>query len=158
MTRVPWRYRQIHWFYFASAKPWWVKYIHHLPLSTKSQAVGMLTGRSITASGTHRLLITNHPTSIRRKALASVCKHMARPWLLIWLLPLWNADVGKVLATVSDNLTRSFDWISARKVWAMRRWLQVFKSLVPSASDNRWAAINDNGLMLEREPSGWRGL
>lgn len=132
------------------------RHVHHLPIiDEQHQPVGMLTAADLLRhQELSPLLLINQihrQASINR--LAEVCKQW--PALIINLIAtdMKPADVGKVLATVSDNLTRRVITLALEKVGPAPMAFQFLVFGSQARRDQSLGSDQDNGLMLEREPT-----
>ncbi|MBR7887722.1 CBS domain-containing protein [Marinomonas sp. A79] len=132
------------------------RHVHHLPIvNEQKQPVGMLTAADLLRhQELSPLLLINQihrQTSINR--LAEVCKQWPALIMNLITTDMKPADVGKVLATVSDNLTRRVITLALEKVGPapMAFHFLVFGS--QARRDQSLGSDQDNGLMLEREPT-----
>lgn len=130
--------------------------IHHLPIvDEEHRAVGMLTAADLLRHQelSPLLLINQIHRQQTVESLAHVCKQW--PTLIINLIvtDMKPADVGKVLATVSDNLTRRLIELALEKFGPapMAFHFLVFGS--QARRDQSLGSDQDNGLMLERKPT-----
>lgn len=129
--------------------------IHHLPIVEETgKVVGMLTAADLLRhQELSPLLFINQihrQTSV--ESLARICQQW--PTLIINLIvtDMKPADIGKVLATVSDNLTKRLIELA---VMALGEAPMDFQFLVfgsQARQDQSLGSDQDNGLMLEREP------
>jgi CBS domain-containing protein len=130
--------------------------IHHLPIvDEEHQAVGMLTAADLLRHQelSPLLLINLIHRQQSVESLARVCKQW--PTLIINLIvtDMKAADVGKVLATVSDNLTRRLIELALEKLGPAPMDFQFLVFGSQARRDQSLGSDQDNGLMLEREPS-----
>jgi CBS domain-containing protein len=130
--------------------------IHHLPIvDEEHQAVGMLTAADLLRHQelSPLLLINLIHRQQSVESLARVCKQW--PTLIINLIvtDMKAADVGKVLATVSDNLTRRLIELALEKFGPAPMDFQFLVFGSQARRDQSLGSDQDNGLMLEREPS-----
>jgi CBS domain-containing protein len=130
--------------------------IHHLPIvDEEHQAVGMLTAADLLRHQelSPLLLINLLHRQQSVESLARVCKQW--PTLIINLIvtDMKAADVGKVLATVSDNLTRRLIELALEKFGPAPMDFQFLVFGSQARRDQSLGSDQDNGLMLEREPS-----
>jgi len=130
--------------------------IHHLPIVDEEQrAVGMLTAADLLRHQelSPLLLINQIHRQQSVDSLARVCKQW--PTLIINLIvtDMKPADVGKVLATVSDNLTRRLIELALEKFGPAPMDFQFLVFGSQARRDQSLGSDQDNGLMLEREPT-----
>ena len=130
--------------------------IHHLPIVDDEQrAVGMLTAADLLRHQelSPLLLINQIHRQQSIDSLANVCKQW--PTLIINLIvtDMKPADVGKVLATVSDNLTRRVIELALDTVGPAPMAFQFLVFGSQARRDQSLGSDQDNGLMLEREPT-----
>ncbi|MBJ7537881.1 DUF294 nucleotidyltransferase-like domain-containing protein [Marinomonas transparens] len=130
--------------------------IHHLPIVDEEQrAVGMLTAADLLRHQelSPLLLINQIHRQQSVESLAHVCKQW--PTLIINLIvtDMKPADVGKVLATVSDNLTRRLIELALEKFGPAPMGFQFLVFGSQARQDQSLGSDQDNGLMLEREPT-----
>ena len=130
--------------------------IHHLPIvDDKQNAVGMLTAADLLRHQERSplLLINQIHRQQTVEALARVCKQW--PTLIINLIvtDMKPADIGKVLATVSDNLTRRLIELGLEKFGPAPMTFQFLVFGSQARKDQSLGSDQDNGLMLERDPS-----
>jgi CBS domain-containing protein len=135
--------------------------IHHLPIvDEEHQAVGMLTAADLLRHQelSPLLLINLIHRQQSVESLARVCKQW--PTLIINLIvtDMKAADVGKVLATVSDNLTRRLIELALEKFGPAPMDFQFLVFGSQARRDQSLGSDQDNGLMLEREPSAEESL
>jgi CBS domain-containing protein len=135
--------------------------IHHLPIvDEEHQAVGMLTAADLLRHQelSPLLLINLIHRQQSVESLARVCKQW--PTLIINLIvtDMKAADVGKVLATVSDNLTRRLIELALKKLGPAPMDFQFLVFGSQARRDQSLGSDQDNGLMLEREPSAEESL
>tara|TARA_R110001599_G_scaffold39338_10_gene120092 strand:+ start:9253 stop:11130 length:1878 start_codon:yes stop_codon:yes gene_type:complete len=135
--------------------------IHHLPIvDEEHQAVGMLTAADLLRHQelSPLLLINLIHRQQSVESLARVCKQW--PTLIINLIvtDMKAADVGKVLATVSDNLTRRLIELALEKFGQAPMDFQFLVFGSQARRDQSLGSDQDNGLMLEREPSAEESL
>lgn len=130
--------------------------IHHLPIVDEQQrAVGMLTAADLLRHQelSPLLLINQIHRQHALDSLANVCKQW--PTLIINLIvtDMKPADVGKVIATVSDNLTRRVIELALEKFGPAPMAFQFLVFGSQARRDQSLGSDQDNGLMLEREPT-----
>lgn len=130
--------------------------IHHLPIvDEEHRAVGMLTAADLLRHQelSPLLLINQIHRQQSVESLAHVCKQW--PTLIINLIvtDMKAADVGKVLATVSDNLTRRLIELALEKFGPAPMAFQFLVFGSQARRDQSLGSDQDNGLMLEREPT-----
>jgi CBS domain-containing protein len=135
--------------------------IHHLPIvDEEHQAVGMLTAADLLRHQelSPLLLINLIHRQQSVESLARVCKQW--PTLIINLIvtDMKAADVGKVLATVSDNLTRRLIELALEKFGPAPMDFQFLVFGSQARRDQSLGSDQDNGLMLEHEPSAEESL
>lgn len=130
--------------------------IHHLPIVDEDQhAVGMLTAADLLRHQelSPLLLINQIHRQQSISSLAQVCKQW--PTLIINLIvtDMKPADVGNVLATISDNLTRRVIELALEQVGPAPMDFQFMVFGSQARRDQSLGSDQDNGLMLEREPT-----
>ncbi|MDE8601567.1 DUF294 nucleotidyltransferase-like domain-containing protein [Marinomonas sp. RSW2] len=130
--------------------------IHHLPIvDEEHRAVGMLTAADLLRHQelSPLLLINQIHRQQSVESLVHVCKQW--PTLIINLIvtDMKAADVGKVLATVSDNLTRRLIDLALEKFGPAPMAFQFLVFGSQARRDQSLGSDQDNGLMLEREPT-----
>ncbi|NLQ17469.1 CBS domain-containing protein [Marinomonas sp. M1K-6] len=130
--------------------------IHHLPIVDEDKkAVGMLTAADLLRHQelSPLLLINQIHRQQSIDSLANVCKQW--PTLIINLIvtDMKPVDVGKVLATVSDNLTRRVIELALDKLGPAPMAFQFLVFGSQARRDQSLGSDQDNGLMLEREPT-----
>ena len=130
--------------------------IHHLPIvDEECRAVGMLTAADLLRHQelSPLLLINQIHRQHSIEDLARVCKQW--PTLIINLIvtDMKPADVGKVLATVSDNLTRRVIELALEKFGPAPMEFQFLVFGSQARCDQSLGSDQDNGLMLERKPT-----
>jgi CBS domain-containing protein len=135
--------------------------IHHLPIvDEEHQAVGMLTAADLLRHQelSPLLLINLIHRQQSVESLARVCKQW--PTLIINLIvtDMKAADVGKVLATVSDNLTRRLIELALENFGPAPMDFQFLVFGSQARRDQSLGSDQDNGLMLEHEPSAEESL
>ncbi len=130
--------------------------IHHLPIVDEDKkAVGMLTAADLLRHQelSPLLLINQIHRQQAVESLAKVCKQW--PTLIINLIvtDMKPADIGKVLATVSDNLTRRLIELAIEQLGPAPMAFQFLVFGSQARRDQSLGSDQDNGLMLEREPT-----
>ena len=130
--------------------------IHHLPIVDEEQrAVGMLTVADLLRHQelSPLLLINQIHRQHNVESLSEVCKQL--PTLIINLIvtDMKPEDVGKVLATVSDNLTRRLIELALAKFGPAPMDFQFLVFGSQARQDQSLGSDQDNGLMLERPPT-----
>ncbi|MGB0782487.1 MAG: DUF294 nucleotidyltransferase-like domain-containing protein [Marinomonas sp.] len=130
--------------------------IHHLPIVDEEQrAVGMLTAADLLRHQelSPLLLINQIHRQQSIESLARVCKQW--PTLIINLIvtDMKPADIGKVLATVSDNLTRRVIELAMDQCGPAPMAFQFLVFGSQARRDQSLGSDQDNGVMLEREPT-----
>ncbi|NLU96781.1 hypothetical protein B6N13_01530 [Marinomonas sp. UCMA 3892] len=130
--------------------------IHHLPIVDEEQrAVGMLTAADLLRHQelSPLLLINQIHRQSSIEDLARVCKQWPALIMNLIVTDMKPADVGKVLATVSDNLTRRVIELALEKFGPAPMTFQFLVFGSQARRDQSLGSDQDNGLMLEREPS-----
>ncbi len=130
--------------------------VHHLPIvDDELKVVGMLTAADLLRhQELSPLLLMNQ---IHRQqsveSLAQVCKQW--PTLIINLVvtDMKPADIGKVLATLSDSLIKRLIELAQQQFGPAPMAFQFLVFGSQARRDQSLGSDQDNGLMLEREPT-----
>ncbi|MGR0279333.1 DUF294 nucleotidyltransferase-like domain-containing protein [Marinomonas dokdonensis] len=130
--------------------------VHHLPIiDAQQRAIGLLTAADLLRHQelSPLLLINqiNRQTDVQN--LARVCQQW--PTLLVNLIvtDMKPADIGKVLATLSDNLTKRLIELAIDQLGPAPMGFQFLVFGSQARKDQSLGSDQDNGLMLERTPS-----
>ena len=130
--------------------------IHHLPIvDEECRAVGMLTAADLLRHQelSPLLLINQIHRQQSIEELARVCKQWPTLIMNLIVTDMKPADVGKVLATVSDNLTRRVIELALEKFGPAPTEFQFLVFGSQARCDQSLGSDQDNGLMLERKPT-----
>lgn len=132
------------------------KNIHHLPIvNLQNKPIGMLTITDILRHQQVSPLLM--VSQIHRKKtvdeLAAVCERLPQLVINLIVADLSPADVGEVLAAITDNLTRRLIALALEKFGEppMEFNFLIFGS--QARKDQSLGSDQDNGLMLERNPT-----
>ena len=130
--------------------------IHHLPVVTPDGVpVGMVTAADLLR---HQelspiLLINQIHRQATVEQLAQVCKQWPTLIVNLILTDMKPADIGKVLAAVSDNLTRRLIELAIVKLGQPPLPFQFLVFGSQARKDQSLGSDQDNGLMLSRAPT-----
>lgn len=130
--------------------------IHHLPVvSAEGLPVGMVTAADLLR---HQelspiLLINQIHRQASVDSLARVCKQWPILIVNLILTDMKPADIGKVLAAVSDNLTRRLIELAIKTLGEPPMTFQFLVFGSQARSDQSLGSDQDNGLMLSRAPT-----
>ena len=130
--------------------------IHHLPIVEQdNRVVGMLTAADLLRHQelSPLLFINQIHRQHSVESLARICQQW--PTLIINLIvtDMKPADIGKVLATVSDNLTKRLIELGIQKLGEAPMAFQFLVFGSQARRDQSLGSDQDNGLMLAREPN-----
>jgi CBS domain-containing protein len=130
--------------------------IHHLPIVDDEQNVmGMLTAADLLRHQelSPLLLINQIHRQHTVEDLARACKQWPTLTINLIVTDMKPIDIGKVLATVSDNLTRRLIELALEKLGPAPMTFQFLVFGSQARRDQSLGSDQDNGLMLEREPN-----
>ncbi|MCV2401708.1 DUF294 nucleotidyltransferase-like domain-containing protein [Marinomonas sp. C2222] len=130
--------------------------IHHLPIvDDDHRAVGMLTAADLLRHQelSPLLLIKQINRQQSLEGVAVVCKQWPTLMINLVITDMKSVDVGKVLATLSDNLTRRLIELALEKLGPAPMDFQFLVFGSQAREDQSLGSDQDNALMLEREPT-----
>lgn len=134
--------------------------IHHLPIvSAEGVPVGMMTAADLLR---HQelspiLLINQIHRQLTVESLARVCQQWPTLIVNLILTDMKPADIGKVLAAVSDNLTQRLIELAINELGEPPMAFQFLVFGSQARSDQSLGSDQDNGLMLSRAPTEAEG-
>lgn len=130
--------------------------IHHLPIvSADHVPQGMVTAADLLRHQelSPLLLINQIHRQQHLAGLVEICKQLPTLIVNLILTDMKPADVGKVLAAVSDNLTRRLIELALVNLGEAPMAFQFLVFGSQARSDQSLGSDQDNGLMLSKEPS-----
>ena len=131
------------------------RHVHHLPIVDGQQrAIGMLTAADLLRhQELSPLLLINQIH--RQQTLASLVKVCQQwPTLIVNLIvtDMKPGDIGKVLATLSDNLSQRLIELALEQLGPAPMDFQFLVFGSQARKDQSLGSDQDNGLLLERTP------
>lgn len=130
--------------------------IHHLPIVDDAlRVMGMLTVADLLRHQelSPLLLVNQIHRQQTVEGLAQTCKQWPTLTINLIVTDMKPADIGKVLATVSDNLTRRLIELALETLGPAPMAFQFLVFGSQARRDQSLGSDQDNGLMLEREPN-----
>ncbi|MEO9275109.1 DUF294 nucleotidyltransferase-like domain-containing protein [Marinomonas sp. 5E14-1] len=130
--------------------------IHHLPIVDDAlNVMGMLTVADLLRHQelSPLLLVNQIHRQHSVEGLAQTCKQWPTLTINLIVTDMKPVDIGKVLATVSDNLTRRLIELALETLGPAPMAFQFLVFGSQARRDQSLGSDQDNGLMLEREPT-----